>query len=103
MGHAAPFDFVDDYQPAEGVARFLCGTPSVLAMAALEAGLDQFGGADMAVVAAKAQRLCSLFIELVETRCAGFGLALATPRDAAASVAVTSRSATPTRSRSCRR
>jgi kynureninase len=83
MGHAAPFDFVDDYQPAEGVDRFLCGTPSVLALAALEAGIDQFDGADMAVVSAKAQRLCSLFIELVEDRCAGFGLTLATPRDPA--------------------
>ena len=84
MGHAAPFDFVDDYQPADGVERFLCGTPSVLAMAALEAGIDQFEGADMAAVTAKAQQLCSLFIAQVEERCAGFGLTLATPRDAAA-------------------
>ena len=84
MGHAAPFDFVDDYQPADGIDRFLCGTPSVLAMAALEAGVDQFDGADMAVVSAKAQRLCSLFIERVEDRCAGFGLTLATPREPAA-------------------
>ena len=52
--------------------------------AALEAGVDQFDGADMAVVSAKAQRLCSLFIERVEDRCAGFGLTLATPREPAA-------------------
>jgi kynureninase len=84
MGHAAPFAFVDDYRPAEGIERFLCGTPSVLALAALEAGIDQFDGADMAVVSAKAQQLCSLFIDLVEDRCAGFGLTLATPRDPAA-------------------
>jgi len=84
MGHAAPFQFVDDYQPADGIERFLCGTPSVLAMLALEVGVDQFDGAEMAAVGAKAQRLCSLFIELVEVRCAGFGLTLATPRDPSA-------------------
>eukprot|EP01039_Chlorochromonas_danica_P012898 gene12898-14864_t len=32
MGHAKPFDFVDDYAPAPGIAQVLCGTPSVLAM-----------------------------------------------------------------------
>jgi kynureninase len=81
MGHAAPFDFVDEYRPAGGIDRFLCGTPSVLAMAALEAGVDQFDGADMAAVSAKGQRLCSLFIALVEDRCAGYGLELVTSRD----------------------
>jgi kynureninase len=84
MGHAAPFQFGDDYRPAQGVGRFLCGTPSVLAMLALEAGVDQFAGTDMAAVSAKSRRLCSLFIDLVEARCAGFGLRLVTPRDPAA-------------------
>ena len=40
MGHAEPFAFVDDYQPANGILKFLTGTPSILALAALEAGLD---------------------------------------------------------------
>ncbi|HZV84836.1 MAG TPA: aminotransferase class V-fold PLP-dependent enzyme, partial [Brevundimonas sp.] len=30
MGHARPFDFVDEYAPAPGIARWLCGTPPVL-------------------------------------------------------------------------
>jgi kynureninase len=84
MGHAAPFAFGDDYQPAAGIERFLCGTPSILAMAGLEVGIEQFDGADIAVVSAKSQALCSRFIELVEDRCAGLGLTLATPRDPAA-------------------
>ncbi|MEO1960791.1 MAG: DUF4175 family protein, partial [Paracoccus sp. (in: a-proteobacteria)] len=40
FGHAAPFEFAPDYRPAEGIERFLCGTPVVLAIAALEAGVD---------------------------------------------------------------
>jgi kynureninase len=81
MGHAAPFDFVDDYRPAEGIERFLCGTPPILSMLALECGVDVFAGVDLGLVEAKAQRLADLFIAGVEDRCAGHGLTLVTPRD----------------------
>ena len=84
MGHADPFSFGDDYRPAIGIERFLCGTPPMLSLLALECGVDLFAEADMAVVAEKGQRLASLFIELVEERCAGHGLQLVTPRDPAA-------------------
>jgi kynureninase len=83
MGHADPFGFEGDYRPAAGIGRFLCGTPPMLSLLALECGVDLFAEADMAEVAAKGQRLCSLFIERVEARCAGHGLALVTPRDPA--------------------
>ncbi|HEU5286107.1 MAG TPA: aminotransferase class V-fold PLP-dependent enzyme, partial [Sphingomicrobium sp.] len=44
MGHAEPFAFEPDYRPAEGIARFLTGTPSIVALAAFDAGLDSFAG-----------------------------------------------------------
>jgi kynureninase len=84
MGHADPFGFGDDYRPATGIERFLCGTPAVLSLLALECGVELFGEVNMAVVAEKGQRLASLFIERVEDRCAGHGLTLVTPRDPAA-------------------
>jgi kynureninase len=84
MGHAEPFAFDDAYRPADGIARFLCGTPPMLSLLALECGVDMFDGVEMRVLAKKGQRLASLFIELVENRCAGHGLALLTPRDPAA-------------------
>lgn len=80
MGHARPFDFVDDYEPAGGIGRWLCGTPPILSLAALDAGLEAFDGLDMGVVRAKAGALGALFIALVEERCAGLGLTLASPR-----------------------
>jgi kynureninase len=83
MGHADPFEFGDVYRPAAGMDRFLVGTPPVLSMLALECGVDQFDGVDMEVVEAKAARLCALFIERVEDRCAGHGLQLITPREPA--------------------
>ena len=83
MGHACPFEFTSDYRPAAGIARYLCGTPPVLSLAALECGVDTVLAADMAALREKSLALTSLFIELVESRCAGFGLSLVTPREAA--------------------
>ena len=83
-GHAAPFEFTPYYRPAPGIDRFLCGTPPVLGMTALECGLDTVLAAQplggMAALRAKSLALSDLFIALVESRCAGHGLALATPR-----------------------
>ncbi len=82
MGHAAPFAFGDDYAPADGMKRFLCGTPPVRAMAALEAGIATFDGVDLAALFAKGRALGDAFIALVEARCDG--LTLLSPRDATA-------------------
>jgi len=84
MGHAAPFDFTPAYRPAAGIARYLCGTPALLSMAALECGVDSVLAAErlggMAALRAKSLALTDLFIALVEQRCAGHGLAVITPR-----------------------
>ena len=80
MGHAEPFAFDDDYRPADGIVKFLTGTPSILALAALDAGLDTFDGVAMRDVAAKSRALSQLFVDEVEARCAG-EVRLASSRD----------------------
>ena len=75
LGHADPFAFEPDYRPAPGIARFQAGTPSIVAMAALEAGLATFDGVSMADLEAKSRRLSDLFIALVEERCPELRLA----------------------------
>ena len=84
-GHAAPFAFTPDYQPAPGIDRYLCGTQPIVSLSLLECGLDGFKAAEplggMAALRAKSLALTDLFIALVEERCQGFGLGLATPRD----------------------
>ena len=81
MGHAAPFAFDDQYRPGDGLLRFLCGTPSVIGMAALECGLDQFEGVDRAAMFAKARSLGGAFIRLMAQECGGHGFTLASPAD----------------------
>lgn len=82
LGHLAPFAFENGYRPAQGIGRYLCGTPPVLSMVALECGLDTILAADLGAIRAKAMALGDLFIALVEQFCAGHGLETACPRDA---------------------
>ena len=84
FGHARPFDFTDDYQPAVGIARFLCGTPPVLGLAALECGVDLMLEADMAQIRAKSVALGELFVADMAPLCERFGFTLASPADPAA-------------------
>jgi kynureninase len=79
MGHAQPFDFTDGYAAAPGIARFLCGTPSILSLAALEVGVDLMRDADLSLVAAKSRALAELFIARVLATCARFGVSLVGP------------------------
>jgi kynureninase len=83
MGHAQPFAFDWQYEPAKGIARYLCGTPPVLSLAALESGVDLLLEADLAMLREKSQRLADLFITLVAQQCGHHALQLATPRDPA--------------------
>ena len=86
-GHAAPFVFEPSYQAAAGIASYQCGTQPIISLAALECGVDTVLAAEplggMAALRAKSMALCTLLIELVNTRCAGHGLTLATPQDPA--------------------
>jgi kynureninase len=83
FGHASPFTFEEEYRPADGIARFLCGTPPVLGLVALEVGVDLLCRADMAELRKKSLQLSQLFIERMEERCGEFGFTLACPRDPA--------------------
>ncbi|RST52205.1 kynureninase [Variovorax sp. MHTC-1] len=88
FGHAAPFEFSPHYRPAPGVARYLCGTQPILALSALECGLDTVlaaapfdgGRGSMAALRDKSLALTDAFVALVEERCSG-RFTLVTPRE----------------------
>ncbi len=66
FGHAQPFQFDETYSPAEGIDRFLAGTPPILSIAALSASLELVNQAGISAIAAKGRALTSAFIELLE-------------------------------------
>ncbi|AKJ70236.1 kynureninase [Pandoraea thiooxydans] len=79
-GHRQPFAMLPDYQPDEGIGRYLCGTQPMVSLALVQCGLDIFGKTDMRAIRAKSLALTDLFIELVEQHCADFPVTLVTPR-----------------------
>lgn len=83
LGHRAPFAFDPGYAPAAGIERFVVGTPSMLALAALDCGVDTVLAAGIDALRAKSVALSDLFVRLVDQRCGGLDLALVTPRDPA--------------------
>jgi kynureninase len=83
LGHAAPFAFETGYRPAAGIARYICGTPPVLSLAALEAGIDLMLAMDKAAIRRKSVALTDTFIRLVEQECASLDVTLVSPRDPA--------------------
>ncbi len=82
-GHAAPFAFTPDYQPAKGITRFQCGTQPILSLTALDCGLDTLLAAEplggMKALRQKSLALTGLFMQLVRTRLHGHGFGIATP------------------------
>ncbi len=79
LSHAEPFAFVDGYRPAAGINRWLNGSPPMLAMTALESGVDLALEADIAALAEKSAALFACFADIG----AALGLECVSPNDAA--------------------
>lgn len=81
FGHRAPFDFNSSYTPSGTIDQYLCGTPPVLGMVAMDEAMSLWSDVDMTAVRNKSVALCDLFIQEVDSFAETFGLKLVTPRD----------------------
>jgi kynureninase len=81
MGARDPFVMGPDYAPADGIRRFVSGTPPVFAMLPMEAMLDLVEEAGIDAIRAKSLALTLFAIELFDELLAPLGATLATPRD----------------------
>jgi kynureninase len=82
MGHAAAFAFSDDFRPDDGIARWLTGTPPVLSLLGMEAGIDMHLEVVPTVLADKCRALWELFAARLEARCGRFRFERITSADA---------------------
>jgi kynureninase len=71
------------YDPAPGVRGFLAGTPTILALGAVEEGARLVAEAGIDRLRDKAVRLTELIVTFHDERLAPLGFRLATPRDPA--------------------
>ncbi|NMO88788.1 aminotransferase class V-fold PLP-dependent enzyme [Actinomycetospora sp. TBRC 11914] len=83
FGRADQFAMAAGYVPAPGVRRFLSGTPPVLALVPVRAGLDVYAEAGIGAVRAKSEALTAFAVEIADEVLAPLGVELASPRDPA--------------------
>jgi kynureninase len=69
------------YDPAAGMAKFMTGTPPILATAAVEEGARMLLAAGIEPMRAKSLRLTGYLIELADAWLVPLGCAIATPRE----------------------
>ena len=77
QGHARPFAFEDEMEPAAGAARFLTGTPVVAANYAASAGYEIIKEIGVDRIRANSMRQTALLVDLVDEA----GFELTSPRE----------------------
>jgi kynureninase len=81
VGQDQPFAFGLDYVPAPGMTRFQAGTPSVLALSALEASLEPLLEAGLQAIRRKSVLLTEYAIYLYDQLLSPLGFSLGSPRN----------------------
>lgn len=81
FGHNQPFQFNLNFTPAEGIQKFLTGTPPVLSMMAIEPGVDLLLKAGIKKLRAKSILQTEYFLFLVREKLEKHGFVPGTPSD----------------------
>jgi kynureninase len=83
FGQREQFAMERAYEPAEGVARFLAGSPAVMGLVAVRAGAELVAEAGIDAIAAKSRSLTAYAVALHDALLAAMDVELGTPRDPA--------------------
>jgi kynureninase len=83
LGTREPFEMVQGYQPADGIAAMLSGTPPVLALTAVSAGAELVIEAGVSAIREKAIALTEFAIALADEWLDSLGVTIGSPRDGA--------------------
>ena len=81
LGRRDPFEMAPGYIPGEGIAAMLSGTPPVLALAAVAAGLDLVVEAGIDAIRRKSVALTEYAVALIDEWLAPLGGSVGSPRD----------------------
>ncbi len=81
MGTADVFAMGPEYHPAEGMRRFLSGTPPIVGMLAMQDTLEMIGEAGIHAIRAKSVALTEFAVRVADAELAPLGVSIASPRD----------------------
>ncbi len=79
FSHQKPFEFDLNYEAKNNIQRFSTGTPSILSLAATEAGIDLINEAGIENLREKSKLQSSFFVELVQEFLLPIGFTIASP------------------------
>lgn len=79
FGHRSPFTFSSQFNPSQTIERFGVGTPSILSLTAIEAGVDLILEAGIKAIEQKSISQSNYFISLIEAQLLPIGFTLETP------------------------
>ena len=82
FGHRDQFAMTSGYAPADGVTRFLAGTPPVAGIVAVDSGVEFISGVGIGVLRSASMALTTFLVDLADEWLAPLGFRLASPRDA---------------------
>ena len=83
LGRREPFEMAQGYVPADGILGMLSGTPPVLGLTAVQAGVELVIEAGIEAIRAKAVALTEFAIALADEWLAPLGVTVGSPRDSA--------------------
>lgn len=81
FGHAKPFDFSPSYRAADGIHRFASGTPQILSLAAMEAGIDITLKAGIKPIRKKSIQQTDYLISTFQEELKPYGFELFSPQE----------------------
>ena len=82
MGRAEPFEMAPGYVPAGGIRSLVSGTPPIVGMVPVRAGVQMVQRAKVEAIREKSVALTEFAIEVHDAWLAPLGVRLASPRDA---------------------
>jgi kynureninase len=82
LGRREPFEMAQGYEPGEGMAAMRSGTPPVLSLVGVEAGVELVIEAGIEAIRAKGIALTQYVIELADRLLSPLGVEVGSPRDA---------------------
>lgn len=81
MGTSEPFVMGPEYEPHNGIRRFLSGTPSIVGMLAMQDMLDLIADAGMPAIRSKSEKLTAFATDLIDELLVPRGVAFSSPRE----------------------
>lgn len=83
MGTADVFAMGPEYRPADGMRRFISGTPPILGMLAMQDTLEMISDAGIHAIRTKSVALTEFAVRVADAVLAPLGVTVASPRDPA--------------------